>query len=122
MASSRENYREDVIGRANVADTEELIAFYDDIERHHAGALWTVANKIEPWEPSSSSVPMVWQFAQLRPHVLRSLELVTPEQAGRRVVYLANPGRTEVTAVVGWFNSNNSSGFAVHDFQTRAFI
>src|SRR3546814_17199259 len=48
---------------------------------------------------------MVWQFAQLRPQVLRSLQLVTPEQAGRRVVYLANPGRSDVTAVVGWLYS-----------------
>src|SRR3546814_3293649 len=48
---------------------------------------------------------MVWQSAQLRPHVLRSLQLVTPEQAGRRVVYLANPGRSDVTAVVGWLYS-----------------
>ena len=105
MSSSRENHREAVAGRANVADTAELIAYYDEIERHHAGALWTVANKIEPWEPASSSVPMLWQFDALRPHVLRSLELVTPEQAGRRVVYLANPGRRDVTAAVGWLYS-----------------
>jgi len=105
VSSSRENYREAVAGRANVADTSELIAYYDEIERHHAGALWTVANKIEPWEPASSSVPMLWQFDALRPHVLRSLELVTPEQAGRRVVYLANPGRKDVTAAVGWLYS-----------------
>ncbi len=39
------------------------------------------------------------------PDVLRSLELVTPEQAGRRVVYLANPGRRDVTAAVGWLYS-----------------
>ncbi|HEY6868233.1 MAG TPA: cupin domain-containing protein [Novosphingobium sp.] len=95
-------YREDVAGRANVADTPELIEFYKDIEAQHAGALWTVANKIEPWEPVTQSVPMVWRFRRLRDHVLRSLELVSPERAGRRVVYLANPGRRDVTAAVGW--------------------
>jgi gentisate 1,2-dioxygenase len=100
-----DRYREDVAGRANVSDTAELVDFYRDLERQHAGALWTVANKIEPWEPQSSSVPMVWRFDALREHVLRALDLVTPEQAGRRVVYLANPGRTDVVAAVGWLYS-----------------
>ena len=106
MASSAyDQYREEMIGRANVADTDELVAFYRDLEKHHAGALWTVANKIEPWEPASASVPMVWRFADLRASVMRALDLVTPEQAGRRVVYLNNPGRSDVSAVVGWLYS-----------------
>ena len=100
-----DQYREEVAGRANVADTADLIGFYRDLERQHAGALWTVANKIEPWEPVSASVPMVWHYDRLRDHVLRALDLVTPEQAGRRVVYLANPGRTDVVAAVGWLYS-----------------
>ncbi len=64
---ARENYREDVAGRANVEDTPELLAYYDEIERLDAGALWTVANKIEPWQPKSSSVPVLWRYEDLRP-------------------------------------------------------
>jgi gentisate 1,2-dioxygenase len=93
--------REDIPGRANVADTPELTAYYKEIERLEAGALWTVANDIEPWEPRSTSLPMLWCYADLRAHVLRSLDLVTPERAGRRVIYLANPGRRDVAAAVG---------------------
>ena len=44
-----DQYREEVVGRANVADTDELVQFYRQLEARHAGALWTVANKIEPW-------------------------------------------------------------------------
>ena len=102
MARTHENHREDVIGRANVADTPELLAYYDRLEGLNAGALWTVANKIEPWEPKSASVPVLWRYRDLRDHVIRSTRLVTPEQAGRRVIYLANPGRTDVVAAVGW--------------------
>ena len=94
--------REDVAGRANVEDTPELAAYYTDIADLNAGALWTVANTIEPWAPTSSSRPMLWRYADLRPHVLRALDLVTPERAGRRVIYLANPGRRDVAAAVGW--------------------
>jgi len=102
MSKPRENYREDVAGRANVADTPELLAYYDELEKYDAAALWTVANKIEPWEPASASVPVLWRYRDLRDHVLRSVDLVTPEKAGRRVIYLNNPGRTDVAAAVGW--------------------
>ncbi|QKS01176.1 cupin domain-containing protein [Sphingomonas sp. CL5.1] len=100
-----DQYREDMVGRANVADTAELVDFYRELEAQGAGALWTVANKIEPWQPVSESVPMIWRYDHLRDYVMRALELVTPEQAGRRVVYLANPGRRDVTAAVGWLYS-----------------
>jgi gentisate 1,2-dioxygenase len=101
----RENHREDVAGRANVEDTTELRAYYDDLQRLDAAPLWTVANKIEPWQPQSASVPMLWRYRDLRAHVLRSLDLVTPEKAGRRVIYLDNPGRRDVAAAVGWLYS-----------------
>ncbi|MEC9266208.1 MAG: cupin domain-containing protein [Pseudomonadota bacterium] len=105
MTSTRQNYREDVAGRANVEDTPELAAYYNELETFSAGALWTVANKIEPWEPKSDSLPMIWRYNDLRDHVLRSVDLVSPEKAGRRVIYLENPGRKEVAAAVGWLYS-----------------
>lgn len=102
---SYDHFREDVIGRANVADTPELVAYYRDLTAQGTGALWTVANKIEPWEPKSSSVPMIWHYDKLRSHVLKALDLVSPEEAGRRVVYLENKGRADVVAAVGWLYS-----------------
>ena len=97
-----DKHSDDVIGRARVKDTPELEAYYEELEKLGAGALWTVANDIEPWEPRSSSVPMLWKYEDLRSLVLKSSELVTPEQAGRRVVYLVNDKRKDVSAAVGW--------------------
>jgi gentisate 1,2-dioxygenase len=102
---AHDQYRESVAGRADVADTPELVAYYEQLEQMAAGALWTVANKIEPWQPKSASLPILWRYRDLRPHVLRSAELVTPEKAGRRVIYLNNPGRQDVAAAVGWLYS-----------------
>jgi gentisate 1,2-dioxygenase len=103
--TSFDRYREDVIGRANVVDTPERVAYYRRLSELGTGALWTVANKIEPWEPESSSVPFLWRYRDLREDVLKALDLVTPEEAGRRVVYLENPGRRDVVAAVGWLYS-----------------
>ena len=38
--SKHENHRKDVAGRANVEDTAELLAYYDDLKKYDAGALW----------------------------------------------------------------------------------
>ncbi len=100
-SATYDRYAEDVAGRANVTDTPELVDYYRELDGFNAGALWTVANKIEPWEPIPASVPVLWRYQDLRPHVLRALDLVTPEKAGRRVVYLSNPGRQDISASVG---------------------
>lgn len=97
-----ENHSDDQIGRARVQNSPELEAYYKELESLGAGALWTVANDIEPWEPRSSSVPMIWKYDDLRELAIKSAQLVTPEQAGRRVVYLVNDNRKDVSAAVGW--------------------
>jgi gentisate 1,2-dioxygenase len=94
-----------VLGRARVEDRPELQEYYAKLEELSAGALWTVANDIEPWEPKSKSTPTLWSYEALRPLVLEAADLVTPEDAGRRVVWLANPTRREVSAAVGWLYS-----------------
>lgn len=98
-------HREDIPGRANVPDSPSLIAYYRRLRELDAGALWTVANDIEPWQPRSRSVPTMWRYEDLRGDVLRALELVRPEEAGRRVIYLANSEQREAVAAVGWLYS-----------------
>ncbi|WP_406415538.1 cupin domain-containing protein [Streptomyces sp. NBC_00873] len=94
-------YSDDVPGRARVSDTADLSAYYERLAEHEAGALWTVANEIEPWYPQPKSVPVHWSYERLRPLVLESLDLVKADDAGRRVVMLVNPGRKDVSAAVG---------------------
>ena len=95
------------LGRSNVTDTPELTRFYAELARHNADAFWNRANAIEPWEPVSRYRPTLWKWAEMRELCLRSIELVSPEKAGRRVVTLLNDsdaGRQH-TAVCGWLFS-----------------
>lgn len=103
--ATHDNDREAIAGRSNVQDSPALVAYYEALARLNAGAFWTVANKIEPWQPASASVPVIWRYQEIRDHVMRSLDLVTPEMAGRRVIVLENPGRRDVPAAVGWLFS-----------------
>lgn len=99
--------RDEVRGRSHVVDNEALRAFYVELESHSANAFWRRANEIEPWEPISRYAPTIWRYADMRPLVLKSSELVSPEEAGRRVVVLVNDsdaGRQH-SAAVGWLFS-----------------
>ncbi|HEX4261207.1 MAG TPA: cupin domain-containing protein [Acetobacteraceae bacterium] len=96
-----EHVPEHVPGRSHVAGTPALDRYYADLEAGAMGALWTVANAIEPWQPKPPTWPMLWPWSQTRPAVLRALDLVRPEQAGRRVVMLVNPGARAISAAVG---------------------
>ncbi|WP_030422218.1 cupin domain-containing protein [Streptomyces sp. NRRL F-5065] len=93
--------KEDIIGRSRVDDTAKLKEYYERLGTLDAGALWTVANDIEPWYPQPRSVPTHWRYRELRPLVLESASLVSGDDAGRRVVMLVNQGRKELSAAVG---------------------
>ena len=64
--------RENVVGRANVEDTPELEAYYRSLEGEALGALWNVANEIEPWYPQPKSVPTLWKWNKVEPFVRRA--------------------------------------------------
>jgi gentisate 1,2-dioxygenase len=99
--------RDNVLGRSRVTDTPALAAFYDELAGRSAGAFWKRANAIEPWEPESRYQPTLWRYEEMRALCLRAIELVRPEEAGRRVVTLLNDSEAgrEHTAVVGWLFS-----------------
>src|SRR5260370_38803754 len=93
--------RQNGLGRANVEDTPELEAYYRELAGEALGALWNVANEIEPWYPQPKSVPTLWKWRRIEPLVRRAPELVSAEKAARRVVMLVNPGRKEGSAAPG---------------------
>lgn len=46
-------------------------------------------------------MPVLWRYTDLKPYVQQAARLVRPEDAGRRVVMLVNPGRKEISAACG---------------------
>lgn len=107
MAIAISDARDEQLGRSHVKNTPELTAFYKELGRYNADAFWNRANAIEPWEPVTRYSPTLWKYDEMRQLCMRAIELVRPEDAGRRVVTLLNDsdaGR-EHTAVVGWLFS-----------------
>ena len=69
--------RENAIGRANVEDTPALKAYYRELQQQELGALWNVANEIEPYYPQPKSVPMLWKWRDIGPLVRKAPDKFT---------------------------------------------
>ncbi|KAK7896887.1 hypothetical protein LTR67_004774 [Exophiala xenobiotica] len=55
--------------------------------------LWTQMAKLNPPEPNPTCVPYIWRYDEVRPTLLRAGEIITEQQAERRVLMLVNPAR-----------------------------
>ena len=70
----------------------ERDAFNGRLATKNAAPLWNVLGAIVPREPNTPCVPALWQYQELRPLVMEAGQLITAEEAERRVVILENPG------------------------------
>ncbi len=67
-------------------------AFLDALHPLHLAPLWTRYQQLLTPTPQGKARPYLWRYADLRPHLLRAGELVTTQEAERRVLMLLNPG------------------------------
>ncbi len=67
-------------------------AYYDRIRGHHLAPLWEALHALVPREPAPPCVPACWRYADIKPLLMESAELITAEEAVRRVLILENPG------------------------------
>jgi len=70
----------------------ERKAFYDTIDGQNMTPLWEVLDALVTPEPVHQAVPAIWHYADIRPHIMASGELITAKEAERRVLILENPG------------------------------
>ena len=66
--------------------------FYDTIAAHSMTPLWEVLHALVPQAPATPCVPALWRYADVHPYLMQSGQLITAEQAVRRVLILENPG------------------------------
>jgi gentisate 1,2-dioxygenase len=74
------------------AVTTARAAFYKEIDALSMTPLWESLHALVPREPHSPCVPALWRYKDVRPFLMRSGELITAEEAVRRVLILENPG------------------------------
>jgi gentisate 1,2-dioxygenase len=74
-------------------------AYYDRIRPLHLKPLWEELHALVPREPATPCVPALWRYAELRPFLMESAELISAEEAVRRVLILENPGLPGSSAI-----------------------
>jgi len=82
------------------AHSEELTQFHEALRQDGMAPLWEVMRDLAPREPKPIALPAIWRAAKIRESVMRASQLITAEQAERRVVVLENPaftGRSQIT-------------------------
>ena len=75
-------------------------AFYDAISAHSMTPLWEVLHALVPQSPSTPCKPALWKYADVHPYLMQSGQLITAEEAVRRVLILENPalrGQSSIT-------------------------
>ncbi len=67
-------------------------AYYDKIAKYHMTPLWEVLKGLVTPEPKTAVQPTVWKFADVKKMILEAGEVISAEEAERRVLVLENPG------------------------------
>ena len=75
-------------------------SYYDKISKYDMAPLWEVLKGLVTKEPVSRCVPALWKFTDAKKLVLEAGDVITAEEAERRVLVLENPalrGQSRVT-------------------------
>lgn len=78
----------------------ERKAFYDAIGKHSMSPLWEVLHALVPVAPNTPCVAAHWKYSDVSPYLMHSGQLITAQEAVRRVLILENPalkGRSCIT-------------------------
>ena len=67
-------------------------ALYQDMQALHLAPLWESLHTLVPRQPAPDYEAALWRYEDILPHLARAGEVITAEEAVRRVLVLENPG------------------------------
>jgi gentisate 1,2-dioxygenase len=73
-------------------NTETRKKFYAAIGQHSMSPLWEVLHALVPISPNTACVSAHWKYSDVQPYLMQSGQLISAEEAVRRVLILENPG------------------------------
>ena len=65
--------------------------FYDAIAVHSMTPLWEVLHALVPKSPNTPCEPAIWRYSDVHPYLMQAGQLITAEEAVRRVLIFENP-------------------------------
>jgi gentisate 1,2-dioxygenase len=74
------------------APSPERAAYYAQIATRHMSPLWESLHSLVPKAPRPQAQAALWKYAEVRDLVMAAGQLISAEEAVRRVLILENPG------------------------------
>ena len=72
---------------------------YADMSPHGLTPLWEVLHALVPQAPLTPCFPAFWDYEAVRPYLMRAGEVITADEAVRRVLILENPALRGQSAI-----------------------
>jgi gentisate 1,2-dioxygenase len=85
---------------AHTNQQQDRTQLYSDMSPHNLTPLWEVLHSLVPQSPLTPCDPAFWSYEAVRPYLMRAGEVITAEEAVRRVLILENPalrGKSAIT-------------------------
>ena len=76
----------------NRAAEEQRTPFYDRARTLNLAPLWRVLGGLVTDVPRSPAVPAHWAYEDVRPYLIEACDIISTEEAERRVLVFENPG------------------------------
>ncbi|HEV2675050.1 MAG TPA: gentisate 1,2-dioxygenase [Aliidongia sp.] len=78
---------------------QQRATYYEQIGHSHLAPLWESLHNLVPKQPQPHCVPAIWKYDEIRSLVLQAGDLITAEEAVRRVLILENPGLAGTSSI-----------------------
>ena len=74
-------------------ETDGRLEYYERAAKESLSPLWRVMHSLVPASPrANQAVPAFWSYATVRPYLMEACEVISTQEAQRRVLILENPG------------------------------
>ena len=74
-------------------------ALYQDMQALHLSPLWESLHTLVPRQPTPDYEAALWRYEDVLPHLTRAGEVISAEEAVRRVLILENPGLKDSASI-----------------------
>jgi gentisate 1,2-dioxygenase len=92
MTSTNFPHDDGIVSTVNRKAEAGRMPFYDKANAQNLAPLWRVLHGLVPDQPKPNALPAHWSYAAIRPYLMEACDIISTEEAERRVMILENPG------------------------------
>lgn len=86
------NGSDGLVDTVDRAAEEARTPFYNRASELNLAPLWRVLGGLVTEQPTSAAIPAHWAYGEVRPYLMEACEIISTEEAERRVLVFENPG------------------------------